>query len=523
MKFVTSQRMREIDRAAVSEFKISGEQLMERAGTGVAAIVAHVGRAVGCREPSVLLVAGRGNNGGDAFVAARCLSRQNVPVEVWLAGAVESVKGDALTHLTRMKSAGVTLQEFPTVADWEDALDSLEGGAPDIVVDGVLGTGVKGPARGPAAGAIRYINELQSRSLVIAIDIPSGLDADTGAAPGSVVKADVTATMGFPKTGLIAAQAADVVGNLEVIDIGIPSELVERVTSEYELVTAVDLRAVLPRRPRDAHKGTFGHVLIVGGAAGYTGAAALATRAALRSGVGRVSVLTPQPQSIIVSASAPEAMVRGGATTPTGSLSADALSDAFPDLTVFDAVLVGPGMTQHEDTAALVDQVLAQKRVPVVLDADALNVCAGRTDVLSGAICPLVLTPHPGEMARLQERTVGEVQADRFSAATRGSKEWGATVVLKGAGTIVTHTECVPCINMTGNPGMATGGTGDVLAGLLAGLLAQGVEPYDAGRLAVYLQGRAGDSAAWRSSQAGLTAGDLIEEIPFAFRELTPR
>jgi NAD(P)H-hydrate epimerase len=522
MKLVTAAQMRSIDQRAISEFEIPGEELMDRAGLGVAEIVEHLARLCGYSGAAVQLIAGRGNNGGDAFVAARYLKERGFYTEVWLAGESGTIQGDALQHLVKMKSAGVVLKELPTKEDWDDAILSGAGGG-EFIVDGVLGTGLKGPARGPSAGAIRYINERGRDGFVVAIDVPSGLDADTGETAGSAVTADVTATMGLPKRGLVEPAAAERVGNVEVIDIGLPPELIAAADSDRELLTARDLRGIIPRRARQAHKGTFGHVLLVGGAAGYAGAIAMAARAATRSGVGLVSALVPARIAPIVAGLVPEAMVHGGEETAEGSLAATACSRWGRSLNDFDAVLIGPGMTPREDTRLLVEQFLAESAKPLVVDADALNVCAGQIGRFRRAVGPLILTPHPGEMGRLRGGSAAEVQSDRFGSARRASDEAGAVVVLKGAGTVVAAPGRPLQINMTGNPGMATGGMGDVLAGLVAGLAAQRLDPFDAARVGVFLHGRAGDNVAWSACQAGMTAGDVVEELPDAFRELTFR
>lgn len=521
MKLVSSQQMRQIDEETIASFEIPGELLMDRAGLGVADIVLYLARMSGFTDPIVRAFAGRGNNGGDAFVAATYLKKRGVDVEVWLAGEARAVRGDALTHLGRMRTAGVPLHEVPTLEEWDDVFPDDMGG--DIVVDGVLGTGISGPARGPAAGAIRCIRDLSGRSLVLSIDVPSGLNSDTGEALGDVVVADVTATMGLPKTGLVQPCAVEFVGSVEVVDIGVPDELVERVRSDVELVTPRDLQTVLPRRPRRAHKGTFGHVLVIGGAPGYSGAVSLAARAALRGGAGLVSALVPESIAPAVTTLVPEVMVHAADATKAGCLSSSCIEKWSRDLGEFSAVLVGPGLTSSAQSRLLVEGLLSGLEVPLVVDADGLNVCAGRLQALHAARCPCVVTPHPGEMGRLLGKSTEDIQADRFGAAREAAAETGAVVVLKGAGTVIAQDGQPLQVVLNGNPGMATGGTGDVLAGLLTALLAQGCAPFDAARAAVYLHGRAGDNAAWRTSQVGMTALDLLDEVPGVLREVAPR
>jgi NAD(P)H-hydrate epimerase len=289
------------------------------------------------------------------------------------------------------------------------------------------------------------------------------------------------------------------------------------------MIYSHELRRLLPRRARGSHKGTYGHLLLIGGARGYAGALGLACRAAARSGVGLTTALAPASILPVVAAASLETMVHAGAETAEGTLAADALTPWIPRLPEFDAVLIGPGLTTHPQSKILVRALIEACPVPLVLDADALNVLSGEAEWIRKARNTVILTPHPGEMSRLLGRDIAEVQADRPGAARAAATLTNALVVLKGAGTIITTQEGPSFINMTGNPGMARGGSGDVLAGLLAGLLAQGIAPPDAARAGVFLHGRAGDMAAWRASQSGMVAGDIVNEIPYAFRELVLR
>jgi hydroxyethylthiazole kinase-like uncharacterized protein yjeF len=521
MKAITSLQMRELDKVASAEFDIPGVELMRRAGRGVASIVAYIAEHGHMGDPFIQLVAGRGNNGGDAFAAACFLHEEEFEVEVLLAGSSSEVKGDALRHLGKMRASGIPLTELPTKESWEDALHDADSGG--IIVDGVLGIGVNGPARGPIGGAIHYINRISDDNIVVSIDVPSGLDADTGASPGETVVADVTATIGLPKTGLLTPQAVPFVGSLDVISIGIPSDLASQYVCKRELITGWDARRHLPRRPRMAHKGQYGHVLIIGGATGFAGAAALAARAAVRSGVGLVSVLTPRSVYPIVAGGSLESMTHPGVETETGSLAILNWEVWKSRLSEFDAVVVGPGMTRHPDTAMWVRHLLKECRRPLLLDADALNSLEGSPDLLAHAQCPVIITPHPGELARLLGCSTADIQSDREGAAEKIARLTKAIIVLKGAGTIVTQEGRALHINMTGNPGMATGGMGDVLSGVLGGMLAQSLPPFEAACAGVFLHGRAGDNAMWRQSQAGLTAGTVIEELPAVFREIVVR
>ncbi len=523
MKLVTGEQMRELDRRTIEEYGTPGAELMDRAGACVAERVQQMAAASGLADPVIQLIAGRGNNGGDAFAAARYLKEHGHAVDVWLAGSADQVRGDARTHMMRMQATGASVQELATLDDWKDAKEFMPPG--DIIVDGLLGIGVKGPARGPVAGAIAYIRNHAADALVVAIDVPSGLDADTGQAEGEVVQADLTVTMGLPKCGLIETDALDYVGDLEVADIGFPDELVEQVPADTEraVIHERDLFSLFERRKRSTHKGDYGRVLILAGSRSYSGAAVLAACAALRSGAGLVTAWVPEGIVSTVAVGAPELIVRGTPETEAGSAASALWSEWSDEFNAFDAALVGPGLTRHEETAALVERIVKESRIPLVLDADAVSVLAGKMDVLAAAECPLVLTPHPGEFAALVGGTVDQIQADRIRSARSAAQSCKATIVLKGANTVVAGPEPPAWINLSGNPGMATAGTGDVLGGVLVSLIGQGFAPFDAARAAVALHGWAGDHAAWRLAQAGIIASDVIEELPYAFKTVSMR
>ncbi len=523
MKSVSAEQMRRIDRQMIDAYGVPGDVLMDRAGFGVAESVRRLADAAGFDDPRIAIFAGRGNNGGDAFVAARYLREIEMDVEVLFAGDIKAVSGDALLALRKMRSAGVTLRVLETKDEWDDMRQSGLWGA-DILVDGLLGTGSRGPARGPVAGAIEVINSFSDNGLVVAIDLPSGLNADTGVAEGDAVLADLTVTMGLPKSGLLQPDALDYVGTVEVVDIGIEDELVDALPAGVELITSSDVAACIKRRPRRSHKGTYGHALLVGGGPGFSGAISLAAMAACRSGAGLVSVLAPSALAGTVAVRVPEAMVHACSMTATGSLAGDALGQVFgkDGMSAFSAVLIGPGLTTHPDGRQLVAAVLRSAVPVVVLDADVLTLLAAEPGLMATKRDGLILTPHPGEMARLSGCSTDAVERDRFAAARQAAERFGAVMVLKGAGTVVADRERL-AVNLTGNPGMATGGTGDVLAGLLTGLAAQGMGAFDAASAAVFLHGCAGDDVARGSSQAGLTALALADAIPRTFRRVGVR
>lgn len=496
MKTVSSAEMRELDRRTIED-GTPGEELMRRAGQSVATIADNVLAVRGGR--AVLLIAGTGNNGGDVFAAAASLSESDLELEVWICGSQSRIQGDAQLHLKKMVRAGIIPKEIHSLNDL------FPKAQPDLIIDGLLGTGSRGAPRGFMGPLIEWINCEGQHAFVLSIDIPSGLDADTGIAASPAIKADLTVTLGLPKTGLIRPEALAYAGTVEVVDIGIPFEFTEDMAGceEASLIDRSDL--FLPRRERDSHKGTYGHVLLIGGSKGYTGAIAMAARAALRSGAGLVSVLTPEEvYPITAQAAGPEIMVHPFNGTD------------LPGLSPFDAVLAGPGLGRTEKSRELIEQLLGTVQVPLVLDADALCV---KPEQIAAAGCPVVLTPHPGEF----ERLFGLPVTDRWAQARAAAEQTGKTIILKGAGTVVAETGRKLAVNLTGNPGMATGGSGDVLAGILTGLLGQGIPPFDAARMAVYLHGIAGDIAAHDCTQTALIATDLIEALPDTFRFVQAR
>ena len=487
--------MRELDRRTI-ESGIPGEELMLTAGEGLAAAIRTLAANHQLADSPVLFVAGPGNNGGDAFVAAYLLHEDGWPVECWLAAPESRIKGDALIHFKKMKKAGVPFQSLETSDRWEYAAEC--GTDAEIVVDGLLGTGVSGEPRGVIADAVDFVDAQADRALVVAIDVPSAM----------AVRADLTVTMGLPKVGIVQPEHLDAVGQVEVVDIGIPAEFIEEAAGDpsLELIHPSDLTPLFPRRPRDTHKGSYGDVLCIGGSKGYSGAVTMAARAAARSGAGLVSALVPEVIHPLVAAAIPEVMVHSN----------------LPDAR-WSAVLAGCGMGRSAVTREQVLQLLKTSAVPVVLDADAITVLADHIESIVHAGCPVVLTPHPGEFALLFGLKTEDVQADRFGMARMAADKSGAVVVLKGAGTLVAAPGVPVAVNLTGNPGMASGGSGDVLGGIIAGLIGQGITPFEAACAGVWLHGRAGDLAAAEKAQACVIAPDLIEKLPDAFRNVSCR
>ena len=450
MKTVTIEQMKDLDWRTINQTGVPGRLLMDRAGYGVARSVKEIADCSGA-FPAVLLVAGKGNNGGDVFSAARYLLLWGFDVAVRLAGRAEDLQGDAQFHYERMLDDGIVCLEMPEEIHWQ-RLNILDETCA-VVVDGLLGTGATGTPHGAVAAAIDYINQLAEKTYVVSVDIPSGMNGDDGSAAMSAVRADITVTMGAPKVGFTAKQARKFCGSLRVIDIGIPYEYVEQLdaANPVEIMTFKACRELIWRRAADAHKGVFGHCLLIGGSIGCSGAIALSARGALRAGVGLTTVVTPEPVYQIVASYRPEIMVHPAPATASGALSA-AFLDVWADkLNDYDAVLLGPGLSNSEDSHAIVLRVIRECTKVVVLDADALN-ALGDPSLLKEAVGQVIVTPHPGEMARLLDSTTAEVQADRLAAVERVVESSGATVVLKGDATLVAQKERGISMNLTGNP-----------------------------------------------------------------------
>ncbi|HUF93930.1 MAG TPA: NAD(P)H-hydrate dehydratase [Candidatus Limnocylindria bacterium] len=510
----TAEQMRAVDARAIRELGIFGAVLMENAGRGAAAAIlaALPELGVAARAPRVVIVCGKGGNAGDGFVVARSLKRARARVQVWLTSPARDIAGEARAKYDALGKTGIV----PHLIDDGTALAAALASA-DVVVDALLGTGARGAPTPSVARAIGLINA--SGRPVVALDVPSGLPADGGSPPGPAVRAALTTTFAGVKLGLVTQPGAALAGRVRVVDIGVPAAEVGRGIDTF-LLERSDIAPLFPPRARHAHKGTYGHLLLVAGSVGKTGAAALAARGAMRAGAGLVTVATACSQQPVLASLILEAMTEPLAETAARSI-AFAAREAIVELAhTRQAVAVGPGLGLDEDTRALVRALARELRRPLVVDADALTALAGHLDDLRDAPAPRCLTPHPGEMARLLGATVGDVERDRVASARRLATTYGVHVVLKGATSVIGHPDGRVVLNPTGNPGMASGGTGDVLTGILGAFLARGMEPGVAMQAAVYLHGRAGDRAAARVGEESLIAGDVIEALPEAFRDL---
>jgi len=520
MKIVTPTQMREIDRRSIEDLGIPGDVLMERAGESVAAEVGFL-LASGKIDPFIILLAGKGNNGGDAMVAAWLLSEKGIKVLTFLVGSAATLKGDAALNWNRLVRDKSPLKELVD----EGGLASLQNLLPraGLIVDGLFGTGFNGPARGIAAEVINLVNQtvLSRPSIqVVAIDIPSGLDGSTGKVDGPAIRADRTVTMGLPKTGMVRKEGLNYCGRIVVADIGFPPAVIDEVSVDLELVTGSELSGLIPPRTQNSHKGSYGHALILAGSPGMTGAAALASMAALRSGAGLVTLGIPESLNPILEEKCTEVMTLPLPETSAGSLAPEAVSPVLDFCRKIDVVAIGPGISRNSGTGELVRELVRTCPVPLIIDADGLNLIAEDLSVLRCASSGLTLTPHPGEACRLTGLTREELFDDREGIARKFARENNLILVMKGAGTLIASPKEPLRINLTGNPGLATGGTGDILTGLIAGFMAQGVEARSAACLGVYVHGTAGDKAAKKVGEMSLIASDLLETIPAVLKEL---
>lgn len=515
MKIVTATQIRWLDHRTITEGRVPGIVLMERAGTGVVAFLEQ--RFGPLRGKTITIFCGRGNNGGDGLVVARLLRRHYARVQTVLLASSAELTPDATTMYRRLvRAAGRSaITRFTSEEQARKLLASS-----DLVVDALLGTGLSSEVAGAYRDAINLMNS--SGRPVVAVDIPSGIHADSGAVLGTAVCATMTVTFGLPKLGLYNGAGIDHAGDIMIADIGIPPSFVDAVESHDFLITEDAVRTALPSRRPAAHKGTFGHAAIIAGSVGKTGAAALAATAALRMGTGLVTVATPSSVNDVLEGKLLEAMTMPLPETESRTLARSSLDRLLSFIHARTAVAIGPGLSMHPETVELVQSLIKHLDRPSVLDADALNALATSPSLLSDCKIPPLLTPHPGEMARLDAgATVQAVNADRIGTARRFARERGVVLMLKGARTVIARPDGLAAVCPTGNPGMATAGTGDVLTGMAVGLLAQGVPAWEAACAAAYLHGLAGDLAARALGQAGMLAGDLIANIPHAMQALS--
>lgn len=513
MKVVSAETMQRLDRRAIEEFAIPGLTLMENAGRGCAAeIIARYG---GSQAQKALVFAGKGNNGGDGYVIARLLRERDWHVSVFVLAHREDIRGDALANLERLEGVPIHFcTEGGAPARCKEAL--LEA---TVIVDALLGIGLKSDVTGLYGEIIGMIND--SGKPVISVDIPSGVDATSGRILGCAVKADLTVTFAAAKCGHILYPGAEYTGELRTVDIGIPEDLTASAEG-HEFLDRGTVRPLLRRRSRIAHKGDGGHCLILAGSTGMSGAAAMAANSALRAGAGLVTLAAPAGINQVLETKTTEVMTLPLPDVGSGCLCAMAKGAIEDALAGKKVLAMGPGIGRHPETAQLIRELTASISLPMIIDADGLNALSQEPDLLLRKKSDIViLTPHPGEMARLTGLSIPLVEDDRVGVARGFAMKYDVWLILKGARTVIAAPDGTVAINGSGNPGMASGGMGDVLTGVLAALIAQGYDPFKACRLGVFIHGHAADMVADEKGEIGISAVDVQERLPYAFKDLT--
>jgi NAD(P)H-hydrate epimerase len=513
MIVVTAEEMREMDRLTIQEYGVPSLTLMERAGDAVSAAITE--KFAAPAKKGVLIVAGKGNNGGDGFVVARLLKKRRVRCEVALLARHAELSPDAAHNCRAFEKIGGKVTEV--AADQLGILARSVGGK-GLLVDAILGTGIKSEVRGLYAEAITLMNA--SGLPIVAVDIPSGLDTDRGLPLGAAIQAELTVAFGYAKLGEVIYPGVDFTGDLAIADIGIDPRAERTVQPATELLVAEDMRWLVPRRASDTHKGTYGHVLVVAGGRGKTGAAILACRAAMRAGAGLVTLVAPRSLNDVFASSLVEVMTEPSPESDAGDLAELSSEQWLRLLERKSALVFGPGLGVGDAARNNLRWLLRNLEIPWVIDADGLNNLAFDLDRLKRARTPPVLTPHPGEMSRLIGESTAAIAQDRVGIAREFAIEHHCYLVLKGARSVVATPQGKAYINSTGNPGMASGGMGDVLAGMLGALAGQGFDLEDAVKLGVFLHGFVGDRAAMDKGEIGLIASDIIDGLPSGFSVL---
>ncbi len=533
LKVATAKEMQNIDRITIEKYGIAGTILMERAGLGV---VAEINKSF--PDQKVIVLCGGGNNGGDGLVIARVLHNQGRDVEVFLASNPDNLKGDSKFNFLAAKKFGVKIRSIENFLAQHSSLNTRHC----LIVDALLGTGLNKEVRTPISDVIRKVNKLSSP--VISVDIPSGISSDTGQIMGCAIKAQNTVTFGLQKRGHLLYPGAEYTGHLIIEDIGFPRILLESEKIRINILQKEDIVSLLPSRPKYSHKGTYGHVLIIAGSKGKTGAALMAAKACLRTGAGLVTIGIPDTLVNTFQSRVTEEMILPLPDKGNGSLSYKAAEGILDFLRKRGNVLaIGPGLSVDNELSKLVNLLIRESGVPMVIDADGLNAIADNIDVLKKSRAPVILTPHSGEMAgllsqesRVKSQELGKdklrthnsklqtlIEKDRINIALAFAKKTKTCLVLKGVPTIIAMPQGEAFINSTGNPGMATAGTGDVLTGMISAFLAQGMSPANASIVGVFMHGFIGDIVAEKKGQRSLIASDIIEAVPKLFKLVSSR
>ena len=512
-KVATAKEMKQIDTLATNSYGIEGLKLMENAGTGI--VKALQRRFYDFSSKQVVIFCGKGNNGGDGLVVARLLFNMKIPVTIFLLESRVNLKGDAAINAELAFNLGIDIIELgeANLHFLEHHLENC-----DIVIDALFGTGLTRPVSGTYKQTIYKIN--QSKKHVTAIDIPSGLDSDTGLLMGDYIHADLTLVLALFKQSHLLFPAAELMGELELIDIGIPPELVESERLEVQVTEESDLRAWFPQRSTDSHKGDYGHVLVIAGSKGKGGAAGLTSLAALRMGCGLVTLALPESCQKAFELNPLEVMTVSAPETDVGTFALSAKKVLFNYSRGMSAVAIGPGLSTEPETVQLLRELLPIIDCPLIIDADAVNALAQSPDTISQLKTDAILTPHPKEMSRVMGVETSKILEKRIEFSRKFAHDHSVIIVLKGAATVISQPHGLTTINPTGNPGMATAGSGDILTGIIASLVAQGFSTPKAAIAGTYLHGLSGDIFSQKESQASLIAGDLLRTLPETMKRI---
>jgi ADP-dependent NAD(P)H-hydrate dehydratase / NAD(P)H-hydrate epimerase len=514
MNVVTPKQMNEIDKMAITQMEIPGIVLMENAALRVVEEIIRDFKPI--KNKYIIAFAGKGNNGGDAFAVARHLYNMGAKLKIYIAAEEKSITGDAEVNLKIIENMGLDIVEILEFSKMD--LIAQELAKADLIIDGIFGTGLKGEVTGVANSIINTVNA--SGKPILSIDIPSGVCGVTGKILGTCIKAYKTVTFALPKLGLILQPGSEFAGGLVIADIGIPAKVIDNMDSCIRMTETCEVTKLIPKRIADSNKGDYGRVFIISGSVGMTGAGILSGSAALRTGAGLVYLGVPSLLSSIYDAALFEAVTLPLEDEGRGVLSKKCIGQINDKLGRMSVVAIGPGMSAAEDIHEILEAVIYNSKVPVVMDADALNVLARDISLLGKLKADAVLTPHPGEMSRLTGMSIEDIQNNRINVAREFAQKWKVNVVLKGSRTIMAFADGDIFINSTGNPGMATAGAGDVLTGIIAGLIGQGLAVKDAVVAGVYIHGATGDRVAAKKGEHGLVAGDIVEELPYVVKQL---
>lgn len=508
MYILTADEMREMDRRTIESFGLPGRLLMENAGRGAVRSIFQSWPDVYTR--SVAVIAGKGNNGGDGFVIARYLSHHGVDVSVYLLADRSRIKGDAAANLGLIETLGLPVTELPDELSFSGCKKEISG--KDLIIDAILGTGLDSEVKGYFREVIEFINNC--RTPVFSVDIASGLHTETGLPCGICVHADATATFAFAKLGHMLLPGAQYTGRLSIVDIGIPPYIVHSTHPRHQLLTAGWIRSRLAPRDPQTHKGNNGHVLVAAGSPGKTGAASMTAASAMRAGAGLVTLAAAQSINPVLESMVPEVMTHLLADEEKGIMGKQHADELLSLLSGKTCLALGPGIGTADTTKKLVLTLIEKSPVPVIVDADGINCLAKNTQALARKKSDVILTPHPGEMARLTGTSAAQIREDRIAAARAFAETHKVYLVLKGARTIAACPDGKVYVNPTGNPGMASGGMGDVLTGIIAGFTAQGKDAETACRMGVYLHGASADMLAEKRGPFGYVATDVMHNMP---------